>query len=93
MDLDRVKKEMKDRGFVHIYDWHDEPDTEYPAHEHRGEVTLYIVEGGLTFEFGDESVSVRTGEWFDVPVGREHSALVGPEGCTYVVGEMIEGDS
>ena len=93
MDIELVKKELKDRGFAHIYDWHDEPDTEYPAHEHQGPVTLYIVEGGLTFTFGeDDPVTLSTGHWYEVPVGKEHTALVGPEGCTYVVGEMVEGE-
>lgn len=93
MDTALVKQEMKERGFVHIFDWKDEPDTEYPAHEHQGPVTLYIVEGSLTFVFGDETVDLSAGRWYDVPPGVEHTALVGPEGCTYVVGEMIEGDS
>lgn len=30
---------------------------------------------------------------FDVPVGAKHSAVVGPKGAIYIVGEEIEGDS
>jgi hypothetical protein len=36
---------------------------------------------------------VRAGERFDVPVGVDHSAVVGDTGWTVVVGEEIEGDS
>lgn len=29
-------------------------------------------------------------EQYDVLVDKEHTAIVGPKGCSYVVGEMIK---
>jgi hypothetical protein len=29
----------------------------------------------------------------DVPPQTPHTATVGPNGCDYIVGEMVEGDS
>lgn len=85
---------LKSEGFVHVYEWHDEPGTKYPVHAHKGKVTIFIEKGDVTFHFSDNTTHiVKIGERFDVPIGLEHSAVVGPNGCDYVVGEMIEGDS
>jgi quercetin dioxygenase-like cupin family protein len=93
MDKDILIKKLKDEDFTHVYEWHDEPNTEYPAHVHRGDVSMYIVDGGLTICFGVDEIILNKGDRFDVPVGKEHTAKVGPNGCTFIVGEMIEGDS
>jgi quercetin dioxygenase-like cupin family protein len=93
MDKEILRKKLTDRGFPHIYEWHDEPGTEYPTHAHKGAVSMYILDGGLTFSFGTKEVSLKQGDYFDVPIGTEHTANVGSEGCTFLVGEMIEGDS
>jgi quercetin dioxygenase-like cupin family protein len=93
MKKEELKEILKREGFPHIYEWHDEPGTEYPAHAHQGAVSMYILDGGLTFWFGDETVVLASGDRFDVPIGKEHTAKVGADGCTFLVGEMIEGDS
>jgi quercetin dioxygenase-like cupin family protein len=93
MDKEALKGKLADERFLHIYEWHDEPGTEYPAHAHKGRVSMYILEGGLTFWFGNEERTLVQGDRFDVPVGKEHVARVGSAGCTFLVGEMIKGDS
>lgn len=88
------KEILQSEGFVHVYEWHDEPETEYPKHQHKGNVSIFIENGDVTFNFSDGTTrGVRRGERFDVPVGLEHTGVVGTEGCDYIVGEMIEGDS
>jgi len=85
---------LTQEGFPYIYKWHDEAGTQYPAHAHQGKVTIFVQKGNVTFSFSDgRNHTVSTGERFDVPVGVEHSAIVGFEGCDYIVGEMIDGDS
>jgi quercetin dioxygenase-like cupin family protein len=93
MNTEELRQKLSDEGFLYIYEWRDEPGTEYPAHAHKGAVSMYILDGGLTFWFGEEKIEAQAGERFDVPVGKEHIAKVGPNGCTFLVGEMIEGDS
>jgi predicted nucleotidyltransferase len=83
---------LKEEGFSHVFDWHDEPNTEYPEHSHKGKVSFYVLKGSVTFS-GEINITVNSGERFDVPVGVKHSAIVGPDGCDWVVGEEIEGDS
>jgi len=93
VDKNLLKQQLEKDGFKHIYEWKDEAGTNYPPHKHKDKVTLYIVDGGLTFYFDKQAVEVKKGERFNVPPGKEHTAKVGPDGCFYVVGEMIEGDS
>ncbi len=86
------KQVLRDRGFVSIYEWKDGPNNKYPEHFHKGRVSLHIVSGSVTFS-GDFNKTLIAGDRFDVPVGAKHSAIVGPNGCEYIVGEEIEGDS
>ena len=74
-------------------DKRDEPGVEYPSHSHKGKVSMYILQGGLTPWLGEEEVSLVQGDRFDVPAEKEHVARVGTDGCTFLVGEMIKGDS
>jgi len=87
------KDKLKSEGFAHVYDWTDKAGTTYSAHAHKGKVSFYVTLGSIAMKFEDREVIVKTGERMDVPVGATHIAIVGPEGCTFVVGEEIEGDS
>ncbi len=92
-DKETLKKKLEEEGFPYVYEWHDELGTKYPAHAHKDKVSMYILSGGLTFYFGQEVIELKAGDRFDVPPEKEHSAVVGAEGCDFLVGEMIEGDS
>jgi quercetin dioxygenase-like cupin family protein len=93
MDKEHLKHKLTDEGFPHVYEWHDDAGTKYPAHAHKDKVSMYILGGGLMFQFGDEEVNLKEGDRFDVPPGKEHTAVVGANGCDFLVGEMIDGDS
>jgi len=88
-----LKKELEKEGFKHIYEWTDEPGIEYPPHKHKDKVSFYIVDGSINLIIDDKNIELKKGDRFDVPPNTKHTAKVGPEGCTYLVGEMIEGDS
>lgn len=88
-----VKKQLLDEGLLHIYEWKDLPNTEYPSHKHQGKVSLYITDGSISFVVDGKTIELKKGDRFDVPVAKEHTAKVGELGCSYIVGEMIEGDS
>ena len=93
MNKEALIQKLKDEGFVHVYEWQDEPHTIYEEYAHNGAVTLYILNGNVTLNFEDGKVELYEGDRFDVPVVKKHSAVVGPNGCAYIVGEMIKGDS
>ncbi|MDB5190332.1 MAG: hypothetical protein JWN49_658 [Parcubacteria group bacterium] len=93
MNKEIVRQTLLKEGFNHVYEWHDEADFEHSTHTHKGEVSIYITQGELNIWFDDGEITLMPGDQFDVPVGKEHRAKAGKNGCDYLVGEMIEGDS
>lgn len=86
------KKVFELENFPIIYEWYDEPNTEYDEHQHKGKVSFYVLEGSVTFTSGINK-TVSQYQRIDVPIGVKHTATVGPEGCRYIVGQEIEGDA
>jgi quercetin dioxygenase-like cupin family protein len=90
---ERWIKKFEEENFVNVYEWQDAPGTVYEEHAHKGKVSLFITDGSITFNFSGEKKEVKAGERLNMPVGVLHSAIVGPQGWTVIVGEEIEGDS
>lgn len=90
---ERCIQTLEKEGFPYVYEWKDEPGTIYPEHLHQDKVVMYITEGSIELKIGDRTHLLKAGERFDVPPQVLHSGVVGPLGCQYVVGEMIDGDS
>lgn len=88
----KLIQRFTDEGFAHVFEWTDEPNTVYEEHEHKGRTAFYVLRGSVTFTSGFDK-TFKAGERFDVPPGVKHTAIVGPEGCDWVVAEDIEGDS
>lgn len=80
-------------GFVHIFDWTDAPGTVYEPHAHKDKVTIITTAGSVDFTIDGKTNTFRAGDRYDVPAGVIHSAVVGVEGWSCIVGEMIPGDS
>lgn len=94
MEKENIRQVLVNEGFKHIFEWEDAPNTTYEEHAHQDRVTMFIFNGGVTFTFEDGEVkSLQVGDRYDVTPQRKHAAMVGPEGCVYMVGEMIDGDS
>lgn len=90
---DQMIFQLKQDGFAHVYEWIDKPNTEYAPHAHKGRVSFYLTAGDLVMHIDGKIISVCAGERMDVPVGITHTAKVGSGGCTFIVGEDIEGDA
>lgn len=91
--VSEIKDEFKGEGFSNVYEWTDEPNTKYSEHSHKGRVSFYVTKGNILININGSSTLVESGERLDVPVGVAHTAKVGSDGCSYIVGEEIEGDS
>jgi len=90
---ERYLQKFEEEGFTSVYEWQDPAGTSYEPHTHKGRVSLFVTDGSIEFIFSGEKKEVRAGERFDVPVGAEHSAIVGSDGWIVIVGEEILGDS
>ena len=93
MTKQEMIENLKEKGFAHIYEWTDGPGVEYPEHVHKGKVCFYVASGSISMNISGVDTVVQAGEYIDVPVGAPHTAKVGTNGCTFIVGEEIEGDS
>ncbi|HEY4520751.1 MAG TPA: cupin domain-containing protein [Candidatus Paceibacterota bacterium] len=91
--MEKMREKLESEGFTNIYEWTDEPNTIYPEHAHKGRVAFYVIKGSILINLDSKEIVIREGERINIPVGVSHSGKVGPEGCTFLVGEEIKGDS
>lgn len=76
-----------------MFEVSDEPNETYEEHMHKGRVSFFVVKGSIEMMIDGTPRKLIAGDRIDVPVGVPHTAKVGIEGCSYVVGEDILGDS
>ncbi|KAF1912230.1 hypothetical protein BDU57DRAFT_356844 [Ampelomyces quisqualis] len=91
MSHKQAESEVRSWGFSHVFTWTDKPNAHYPPHQHRGVTTHLILNGSLTYIYPDDPDATKEtlgvgGRW-DVDANKVHEVWVGPEGCTYVIGE------
>ena len=84
---DSVARRLRAEG-VEPYAWSNGPGDRYPAHSHAYTKVLMCAAGSITFVVGPERnrLELQPGIGFVLPAGIEHSAVVGPKGCTCLEG-------
>lgn len=90
---ERCIAQLEKEKWPFIYEWNDKPGTIYPEHSHKGKVVIFITEGSVSLTISDHTQTLVTGDRYDVPINTTHSAIVGPQGVQFVIGEEIDGDS
>lgn len=90
---ERSIQSLEREGWRHIYEWSDTPGTEYPEDTHQDQVVIIVTEGSVAMCLRDQVTQLQAGDRLLIPPGVPHSAVVGPQGCQFVVGEMVQGDS
>ena len=73
---------------VEPYAWSNGPGERYGEHSHSYTKLLMCAAGSITFLVGadHDAVELAPGDGFVLPAGIEHSAVVGPDGCTCLEG-------
>lgn len=87
MDVAELESRLRTEGFTTTYVWRDDPEAFYPDHTHSTVTAHIILDGEMTLTMDGKAQTYRAGERCDVPTGVVHSALMGPSGCRYLVGE------
>jgi quercetin dioxygenase-like cupin family protein len=67
--------------------WTDSPNATYAAHSHDHDESLWVVAGEITFGTAGGSFRLRAGDRLMLPAGTVHTAEVGPDGATYLIGQ------
>jgi FPC/CPF motif-containing protein YcgG/quercetin dioxygenase-like cupin family protein len=71
-------------------------DTPYRAHivhVHPVDETLHIIQGGVTFEYGDNTVECTPGDRLLLPANTPHASKAGKDGCLYVIATRLVAPS
>jgi mannose-6-phosphate isomerase-like protein (cupin superfamily) len=87
MTENELARQLKREGFSTTYAWQDGPNTIYPDHTHPVETAHIVLQGQVTITTEGETRTYRKGDRCDVPANTVHSAVIGPHGCRYLIGE------
>ena len=81
------KHRLIDEGFSNVFTVIDGPDGVYGKHSHPRFTIHVILEGEMSVTMDDKITVYKAGDHFELPPSTDHSAQMGPAGCTYLVGE------
>jgi quercetin dioxygenase-like cupin family protein len=69
-------------GQMTIIEITEPPNKEAPLHvHHREDEAFWILDGGATFEVGDQTIEARPGDYLFGPRDIPHRYTTGPDGC------------
>jgi quercetin dioxygenase-like cupin family protein len=81
-----LRRQLEREGF-RVFSWHDAPAASYSPHAHDHDESLWVVAGQITFGAGGQELRLGPGDRLMLPRGTVHTAIAGPEGATYLIGE------
>lgn len=81
-----LRRQLEAEGFE-VFRWRDDAAADYQPHAHDHDESLWLVRGEITFGIGAERYALEPGDRLMLPRGTVHSALVGVDGCLYLVGQ------
>ena len=64
--------------------WGNGPGDAYGWHAHDYHKVLFCLEGSITFHLRGDEARLEAGDRLDLAPGTEHSATVGPDGCSCI---------
>lgn len=82
-----LERQLKSEGYDVVYVQEDAPGLTYDTHTHDTRTAHIVLEGSMDLTVLGQVHYLGPGDRFDIPMGVPHSAVVGPKGCTYLVGE------
>ena len=74
-----------------VFRWDDPPGATYSAHTHDHDESLWVVAGEITFGANGTSLRLRAGDRLMLPADTVHTATVGTEGASYLIGQRADG--
>lgn len=68
--------------------WTDAPNAHYDEHEHDRDESIWVVSGVIRFGADGRELALGPGDRLMLPAGTRHTADAGPEGATYLIGQL-----
>lgn len=84
---ERCIQTLEKEGFATIYEESEVAGATHGTHTHAYDVALFVTEGVLEITLNGEKKELKAGDRINIPQNTPHSAMPGPNGCQYVVGE------
>jgi quercetin dioxygenase-like cupin family protein len=82
---DRLARE----GFQ-SFAWQDPPGASYTPHAHPHDESIWLLEGEISFGIAGDQYTLHAGDRLMLPADTVHTALAGPAGATYVIGQRLD---
>jgi quercetin dioxygenase-like cupin family protein len=76
-----------ERDGFEAFCWSDQPGASYTPHSHDHDESLWCIAGRIVFGIAGREYSLRPGDRLMLPKGTVHTAKVGSEGATYLIGQ------
>ena len=83
-----LRRQLEEEGFD-VVTWRDRCNWSYAAHHHEHDESLWVLRGSIVLRIGGEDYSLGPGDRLMLPRETVHSAQVGPEGATYLIGQRF----
>ncbi|MDP3881097.1 MAG: cupin domain-containing protein [bacterium] len=84
---EKIKKKLTADGYATIYEYDDGPGEKFSEHSHEGEQLMFIMAGEMKVEMNGKTYRLKFGDSLLFPANALHSAKIGAQGCSYIVGE------
>ena len=68
--------------------WSDTPNAHYDEHEHDRDESIWLLAGSIRFGADGRELALAPGDRLMLPAGTRHTADAGPEGATYLIGQL-----
>ena len=75
-------------GAIFVNGWTDAPNAHYDEHEHDRDESIWVVAGAIRFGADGRELALGPGDRLMLPAGTRHTADAGPEGATYLIGQL-----
>ncbi len=81
-----LRRSLEAEGFD-VTLWRDPSDRAYAEHSHPHDESLWVVRGSIVLRVRGDDYPLGPGDRLMLPKDTPHTALAGPEGATYLIGQ------
>lgn len=81
--IEAIYSLLPETGSVEVQ--RDSPFLAHDSHSHSHDETLLVVEGVITFSYGESAEECRSGDRLELPALTPHSSVASQEGCLYLI--------
>jgi quercetin dioxygenase-like cupin family protein len=81
-----LRQKLEGEGFEVVV-WRDRSNWAYEPHRHEHDESLWVVRGSLLLQIEGQDYALGPGDRLMLPAETLHTARVGPDGATYLIGQ------